>query len=237
MTKYSQIANDIRRKIINGDYSSNQQLPVESEIGKVYDASKLTVKKALDILVSEGLVIKRRGSGTFVKTLSNQEMDKITVGNQMRGTTAFSPEKEVSSIILDFQVVAASKDVSQQLAISEDSFVYSIYRVRLLDGKPAVIENTFMPVEAIPGLNRQHLEGSIYEFIEDGLGLKIQSAHRIITVRKVTDFEAEQLILEKGDPVAVAEQIGYLDTGIPFEFSVSVHRYDEFAVKTILTKS
>lgn len=102
MTKYSQIANDIRRKIINGDYSSNQQLPVESEIGKVYDASKLTVK-SLDILVSEGLVIKRRGSGTFVKTLSNQEMDKITVGNQMRGTTAFSPEKEVSSIILDFK--------------------------------------------------------------------------------------------------------------------------------------
>ena len=87
----------------------------------------------------------------------------------------------------------------------------------------------------IVGLKKEDIEGSIYEYIEEKLGLTIQSGHRTITVRKVTDFEAEELNLEQGDPVAVAEQTGYLSTGVPFEYSISVHRYDQFSVEMMLT--
>mgnify|MGYP003512475165 FL=1 len=52
----------------------------------------------------------------------------------------------------------------------------------------------------------------------------------------VTTFEAGYLNLEEGDPVAVAEQIGYLDTGAAFEYSISVHRYDEFSIDVVLTR-
>ena len=67
--------------------------------------------------------------------------------------------------------------------------------------------------------------------------MNIQSAHRTVAVRKATDFEAEELGLDKGDPVAVAEQVGYLDTGNAFEFSTAVHRYDKFAVEIVLTRN
>lgn len=235
MQKYNYIAGVVRKKIIDGDYEINQKLPSEKELGAEFSASKLTIKKALDILVSEGLIIKRRGAGTFVKSLSVDEMERLIIDNQMRGTTAFNPGKTVTSKVLDFSVILAPEKVSKKLNIAEKSFVYEIYRVRLVEEQPTVMEKMYMPIDLIVGLKKEDIEGSIYEYIEEKLGLTIQSGHRTITVRKVTDFEAEELNLEQGDPVAVAEQTGYLGTGVPFEYSISVHRYDQFSVEMMLT--
>lgn len=235
MEKYKIIANSIRKRIIEGDYVSDQKLPSEKEIGDEFVASKLTVKKALDILVGEGLIIKRRGAGTFVKSLSVDEMERLIVDNQMRGTTAFNPDKKVTSKVLSFSVVQASQLVSRKLNLVEASPVYEIYRVRLVDGSPSVIEKTYMPLDVISGLTKKNVEGSIYEYIEEKLGLKIESGHRTITVRKAADFEADELALEYGDPVGIAEQIGYLNTGVQFEYSISVHRYDQFSVEMMVT--
>ena len=235
MQKYNYIAGVVRKKIIDGDYEINQKLPSEKELGAEFSASKLTIKKALDILVSEGLIIKRRGAGTFVKSLSVDEMERLIIDNQMRGTTAFNPGKTVTSKVLDFSVIPAPEKVSKKLNIAEKSFVYEIYRVRLVEEQPTVMEKMYMPIDLIVGLKKEDIEGSIYEYIEEKLGLTIQSGHRTITVRKVTDFEAEELHLEQGDPVAVAEQTGYLSTGVPFEYSISVHRYDQFSGEMMLT--
>lgn len=235
MEKYKIIANSIRKRIIEGDYVSDQKLPSEKEIGDEFVASKLTVKKALDILVGEGLIIKRRGAGTFVKSLSVDEMERLIVDNQMRGTTAFNPDKKVTSKVLSFSVVQASQLVSRKLNLVEASPVYEIYRVRFVDGSPSVIEKTYMPLDVISGLTKKNVEGSIYEYIEEKLGLKIESGHRTITVRKAADFEADELALEYGDPVGIAEQTGYLNTGVQFEYSISVHRYDQFSVEMMVT--
>lgn len=235
MQKYKTIANSIRKRIIEGDYVSDQKLPSEKEIGDEFVASKLTVKKALDILVGEGLIFKRRGAGTFVKSLSVDEMERLIVDNQMRGTTAFNPDKKVTSKVLSFSVVQASQLVSRKLNLVEASPVYEIYRVRLVDGSPSVVEKTYMPLDVISGLTKKNVEGSIYEYIEEKLGLKIESGHRTITVRKAADFEADELALEYGDPVGIAEQIGYLNTGVQFEYSISVHRYDQFSVEMMVT--
>ena len=99
------------------------------------------------------------------------------------------------------------------------------------------MEKIYMPIDLIPNIKEKNINGSIYDYIEKDLHLKIQSAHRTVSVRKATDFEADELGLEKGDPVAVAEQVGYLDTGHAFEFSTSVHRYDKFAVEIVLTRN
>ena len=237
MKKYIHISGDLRNKILAGEYKSNDKLPSEKDLGAHYEASKMTIKQALDILVSEGLIIKRRGSGTFVKDLSKKEIDRIAIINQFRGKTAENPDKHVTSKVLDFSVIKADPFIQNKLNISEDDFVYHIYRVRYLNGSPTVIEETHMPIDVIPGLKKETLQASIYEYIEEELHLKIQSGHRTITVRKATDFEAEELALEKGDPVGVAEQIGYLVTGAAFEHSVSVHRYDKFVTEMILTRN
>lgn len=236
MKKYVLISNDIRKKILEGVYQANEQIPFEKDLCVAYDASKMTVKKALDMLVTEGLIIKRRGYGTFVKDLAQDEIERIAVANQFRGTTALNVGKEVKSTILEFQVVGASDIVKNKLNMKEDYFVYDIYRVRYIDGRPEVMEKMYMPIDLIPGLKKSNVEGSIYEYIEEDLGLKIQSGHRRISVRKATELEQQYLEIEPGDPVAVAEQIAYFDTGVAFEYSISVHRHDSFSVEFILTR-
>lgn len=237
MQKYVVISNDIRNKIVKGEYVANQQIPFEKDMCIHYNASKMTVKKALDILVAEGLVIKRRGSGTFVKDLNLEEIERVTMANQFRGTTALNAGKKVHSKILNFSIVKVPEDAAKKLNISLGSFVYDIYRVRYVEDEPTVMEKIYMPIDLIPDIKEKNINGSIYDFLEKDLHLKIQSAHRTVSVRKTTDFEAEELGLENGDPVAVAEQVGYLDTGNAFEFSTSVHRYDKFAVEIILTRN
>lgn len=237
MQKYIIISNDIRNKISKGEYVANQQIPFEKDLCVEYGSSKMTIKKAVDILVTEGLIIKRRGSGTFVKDLNPEEIERVVMANQIRGTTALNPGKKVVSKILNFSIVRVPEDAAKKLNVSSDSFVYDIYRVRYIDDKPVVMEKMYMPIDLIPGIKDKNIKGSIYEYIENILQLNIQSAHRTVSARKATDFEAEELGLEKGDPVAVAEQVGYLDTGASFEFSTSVHRYDEFSVDIVLTRT
>lgn len=237
MKKYILISNDIRNKILDGVYQANEQIPFEKDMCVEYNVSKMTVKKALDILVAEGLVIKRRGSGTFVKDLSNEEMERVAFANQLRGTTALNPDKEVKSKILEFSVIDANDLVKNKLNIKEDSFVYDIYRARYIDGKPTVMEKMYMPIDLVPGLRKINIENSIYEYIEGDLGIKIQSSHRKISVRKATEIEEKYLELQPGDPVAVAEQIAYFDNGTAFEYSISVHRYDKFSVEFVLTRN
>lgn len=236
MKKYVHISSDIRNQILEGKYRSSDKLPSEKELCQLYDASKMTVKQALDILVAEGLIIKRRGSGTFVKDLSPTEIERITIVNQFRGKTALNPNQTVTSKIYEFSVIRPDETIQEKLNIQADSFVYHIYRLRLLDNEPNVIEETYMPIDLIPGLTEKVLQQSIYEYIEIELGLKLQSAHRKITVRKASDFEAIELHLLPNDPVAVAEQTGYLANGAAFEYSITVHRYDEFSAEMILTR-
>lgn len=237
MQKYVFISNDIRNRILDGGYQANEQIPFEKDLCTAYQASKMTVKKALDILVAEGLIIKRRGSGTFVKDISIDEMERITVANQFRGTTALNPGKKVTSKIINFSVVEADEKVRSKLNLPEGSFVYDIYRARYINDTPHVMEKMFMPIDQIPGLKRANAEGSIYSYIEEKLGLHIQSAHRRIFVRKATEIEAKYLEISVGDPVAIAEQTAFFDTGAAFEFSTSVHRYDEFSVEMVLTRN
>lgn len=236
MKKYIMISNDIRNKILKGEYVANQRLPFEKDLCIDYDSSKMTIKKAVDILVTEGLIIKRRGSGTFVKDLNPEEIERVIMANQFRGTTALYSDKKVTSKILNFSIVQVPEHAAKKLNIPSDNFVYDVRRIRYVNDKPIVIEEMYMPIDLIPGIKERNIKGSIYEYLENELHLKIQSAHRTVSVRKATAFEAENLGLESGDPVAVAEQLGYLDTGNTFEFSTSIHRYDEFSVEIVLTR-
>ena len=71
MVKYKKIAQDLRHEILSGDYTPGQQLELEKDMCSRYGVSRITVRRAVDELVHQGLVVKRRGAGTFVKSLKD----------------------------------------------------------------------------------------------------------------------------------------------------------------------
>ena len=98
-------------------------------------------------------------------------------------------------------------------------------RVRLVEGVSQVIEYTYMPISLIPNLKMAHLEHSIYNYIESEIGLKIANAHRVIRAVMPTEVEASRLEISTGDPLLEVEQIGYIDDGRAFEYSISRHAH------------
>ena len=235
LTKYVRIANDMKEKIESGVYKPNDQLPFEAEMCDHYGVSRITVKKAMDLLVNEGLVVKRRGAGTFVKniTLKTDSEYPYSTSNQFSGFANTEGHTHVTSMVHDFQVVPANKEVAARLKIEEGDFVYYIERTRCSEGEPYVVEYTYMPIDVIPGVKREVLENSIYEHISKDLGLKIKSAHRTVRATLPTEKEEEYLKIDHCFPILEVEQVAFLDDGRIFEYSKSRHRGDRFELKTV----
>lgn len=223
MLKFEAIAHDIRRSIEDGSFKPNEKLPTVVELCELYGVSKITVRRAIDLLAEMGLVSSRRGSGTYIKRPAGSRSDKLKFSRSDRasGFSAEHRDDDVSTKVYDFCVVNPSEEVADYLDISTESFVWRICRVRILDGVPISIEYTYMPIEVIPGLQRCRVEQSIYSYIRDDLGLKISSFNRAVRAVPATAEEAVRLSVDTGSPLLEFEQVGYLDNSTPFEYSIS----------------
>jgi len=224
--KYEAIAKELREDIQQGKYTPGEQLALEKEMCQQYGVSRITIKRAVDELVKQGLVVKRRGSGTFVKSLKDEDVKELSMANQFSGFAATFKGRKVTSKILKFEIIHPTAEVAAKLQLAVDDFVYDIIRVRLLDDQPVVVEYTQMPIQLITGLKRQTLEKSIYSYIEEDLGYKIQSAHRTVRAVMPTPEEHEQLQIEGVLPLLEVTQVAFLDDGRPFEYSIAHHRGD-----------
>lgn len=233
MFKYEMIAEDIQKKIQSGVYKLDEKLPQELELCKEYGASRITIKEAMDLLVYRGLIIKRRGSGTFVKAVENNHQG-FSKSLQFDGFSKDMEDKNVSSEVHDFKLLTVPNDIAQKLQISNDKFVCYICRTRLVDGEPYVVEYTYMPTDFITGITEEVVKNSIYNYIENTLNLKIKSAHRIARASMPTEQEKKWLAIDNQPiPILEVEQVAYLDDGRIFEYSKSRHRADRFELKSV----
>lgn len=236
MFKYEIIAEDIQNKIQAGEYQKDEKLPQEMELCRQYSASRITIREALDLLVNRGLITRRRGAGTYVKAITGERSnsEKFARSQQFGGFTSDMQGRNVETTVNEFSLLRSSKDVANRLQVQETAFVCYICRTRSVDGKPHVVEYTYMPTDFIPGITENVVKGSIYSYIEQTLKMKIKSAHRTVRADMPTEFERKWLeIGQENIPILEVEQTGYLDDGRIFEYSRSRHRADCFELHTV----
>lgn len=235
MLKYEKIAEDLLQDIRKGTYSSGDQLPLEKELCAQYQVSRVTIKRAMDALVKQGLIIKRRGSGTFVKTLDEQYAKQLSLSmaNQFSGFSETYKGRNIRTKVLKFEIVHPSENVATKLQMSVKDFVYDITRVRILDDVPMVMEYMMMPIQLIPGIRNEILEDSIYRHIEKTLKLRIQSSHRTVRAVRSTEMEQQELQIPPELPILEVKQVAFLSDGKPFEYSISHHRADKSSFSAI----
>lgn len=225
--KYKVIYEDVKKRIATGEYAVGSKIPDEFTFCEQYQCSRMTVKKALDLLVEEGFLYRKQGQGSFV--LNQQLSDgRIEISErELSGLTRSSKGKATAKLIR-FSLIFASKNIAEKLDIHENDPVYDILRLRLVDGQPYVLEHTYMSPQTIPGITEEVLNKSVYTYIEETLGKRIGAAHKMSYADCSTKQDQETLDLKPTEPVLVVEQIAYLDNGAPFEYSISRHRYDRF---------
>lgn len=241
MTKYELVAHDLIDRIKDGTFAPNTQLPSIEGLCERYAVSKVTIKKALDTLETSGLITRRRGSGSFVKNIAEPHPSRclFETSGQILGLTAETSEKGgvVRTDVHEFSVELPDSEVAHALGIEQDQFVYHIVRTRFVDEHVHATEYTYMPIDVVPNLRRSHLEESIYGYIEAAVGARIASAHRVVRAVLPTKDECAWMGINSHDPLLEIEQIGFLDNGAPFEYSISHHpnHYEFRSISTAAT--
>ncbi len=225
--KYEEIANVLRERIRSKEYPPNSFLPNQITLVEEFGASRMTIKKAINILAMEGLVYSQRGAGT--KILDHPFIEKDTSpANEYEGLSHQMKRRHrsLTSQIIQFDVEFPNPFIQEKLMIGAEQPVYNIHRLRILDNEPYILEHTFMPVHLVPGLKKEHLLSSIYDYLHQDLNLHFAGAYRAISADKSTHFDQEYLNCSEIDPVLDVQQVVYLKDGQPIEYSSSRNRFD-----------
>lgn len=232
--KYMEIYIDTKKKIIDEFYGVGDILPSGKELAEHYNTSKITIKKSLDMLVSEGVLYRRSGLGTRVirKPITNS-----SVLSPNEGLFSIVGEEHVQSTIHTFSIELPSKKIQNTLEISEKEYVYNIIRSRYIDKKPYSIEQTYMPLSIIPGLEPKHLEKSIYNYIRTDLELEISSSHVWIKGDTANSFDSKILHVPENFFIIQVEKLVSSSDSTPFEYSISRHVYDEFQFEFVFVEN
>lgn len=233
MAKYRDIADTIREKIKSGEYTAGQKLPYEYLLCVNYHCNKETMKKALEILVKEGLIIRRRGAGTFVKELNVSELNESV---RTRSLSMRFEGHDVTSDIKVFEVVPSNEEIAKKLQIDEGDFVYHIIRNRSVDGKPYCVEITYIPLYRLVNLKADVLKDSLYKFVINQLHLTVQSCHLKITSALSTVQEQVFLGLAEGEPYIQEEQTTYLSNGSVFELTFNRRHFANYEFQTVIVE-
>ena len=228
-TRYKEIYAAIKQDIEAGVYPLNQKLPQGRLLAEKYQVSELTITKALHLLVQEGYVVRRRGSGSFVQDFQNRTITKFS---PLTGTYS-TYDGKVESVVLGFATEVPEPWVTEKLSITEEELVYKIIRLRIIEDVPSIIEYTWMPVALIPNLTMKELKVSIYQYISEQLHqkFKVRGQHFWDSSFSVGK---KYLNLTDNDFLMRAEQIAYLGNGHIFEYSIANHIPSEFTFETVL---
>ena len=222
MSKYKEIAIDIINEIKTGKYSDSNKLPTEDELSNKYDASRTTVRKAISLLTTKGLVYQVQGSGVFVREAAFKNYVSL---EEVKGLTRDFPNSEIKSEIIKLEVVKSNEEISKKMKCEIGTNLYFIKRLRYKDGIPYAIENSYFNKNIVPYLSEEIAKNSIYTYILDDLNLSIGFADKLIYADELNKENAKLLGLNEHDPGLIIENVVFLSNGDIFEISEVIHNY------------
>ena len=227
---YVQIADSLLDRIESGRLLAGDRLPPERELSEGLGVNRLTLRRALRVLESQGLLIRRQGSGTYVADPKIERqagrLISFTRGMEQRG---FAPGARV--VLLEERPVGAS--LAAVLHLPMHAPVYDLLRLRLLNDVPAMLEHYVMSVCRFPDLARFDLEHrSMYEVMETEYGVSIRRAKQSLEPVVASEFEAGLLEISPGAPLMMERRLAYDREDQPVEHGRDLYRGDRFRFVT-----
>jgi GntR family transcriptional regulator len=225
---YYQIREQLRQRILLGALKPGDALPGEMQICAETGVSRMTARAALSQLANEGLVVRKRGKGSFVATpkATFEDFDFPLVSYTRMLEQA---GLQASSRVRCQQVVPAEAPVAEQLKQEVAEPVVHIERLRSVGEEVMSLESSFYPYARFPALAEQDLtDRSIYAVLQELYGIIPVNAIQTVELSVAGAYEAETLGIREGTPVALSSRVSFADDGQPIEFTQVVHRGDRF---------
>ncbi len=227
---YVQIAEGLLDKIESGELTSGDRLPSERELSETLGVNRLTLRRALRVLEDQGLLIRRRGSGTYVAEPKIEwqagRLIPFTRGAQRRG---YTPGTKV--VLFEQRPVEAA--VAKELGLPVSAPVYYVHRLRSISKEPVLLERFTVPARRFPGFERYDLaKRSLYEVMETEYGVSVSRARQSLEPVVATEYEAELLRVRPGAPLMLERRLTFDKVGQPIELGRDLYRGDRFRFTT-----
>lgn len=200
---YQQIKEDIKAAIQSGKYKPKEKIPPEPALSEEYAVSRITVRRAIEELCSEGYLTKMQGRGTFVNTPRINR--KFTGGDNVEGFSQTCRKLGLTpgARVIDRRIVPSRHDEQEFFGLGPDALLVYVERVRTADGQPIFLENLFLPYKEYKVLLTMDLSDvSMFETISriSGHG-PAGIAHRTVEVTRASQEQAQQLSIPLGEPM------------------------------------
>ncbi|MCX8061501.1 MAG: GntR family transcriptional regulator [Anaerolineales bacterium] len=222
---YVQIQEHIAELILSGKLPPESKLQSEREISEELGVSRMTVRKALTELVSEGLLERRHGSGTYVaKPRVTYESHELI--NNLKALR--DRNLATASQLLEFSEVVASRRLAEQLEVEIGHPLYRIVILRFANRVPVILERAFFPCSRCPNLEEWDLEKTpIFDLLVGVYGANLQRISQTVEAVAANDVVAKQLRVEEGFPLLMLSRVLYnAASGKPIEYSQDFLRSD-----------
>ncbi|WP_110001037.1 MULTISPECIES: trehalose operon repressor [Paenibacillus] len=224
--KFIRIYEDIAARIRTGEIEAGTLLPSELDLSESYQTSRETIRKALKMLSEEGYIQKIQGKGSIV--LDIRKIDFPISGLVSFKELAKKMGHRAKTYVKVFEEIKVDQALFKKINFGLNEKVWEIRRVRQVDGEHVILDKDHISQRLIPGLSKEICNDSIFEYIEEELGLTISFAKKEILVEEPTAEDRELLDLEGFHNVVVVRSQVYLEDASQFQFTEARHRPDKF---------
>ncbi|GAB2501388.1 GntR family transcriptional regulator [Alkalibacterium psychrotolerans] len=211
---YIAMHNKIRQRIVSNEWKKGKKIPSERDLAEEFEVSRMTARQAVSSLVEEGLLERRRGSGTFVASEKVRE--------KLKGIPSFTETierlgKKPTSKLISYYTKRASESEAEKLQIGQNEMVIIMERLRYADGEPICFEVATLPESVIKSFSKEELTQHLYRTLSEQ-GFEVARAEQIISATWASEKVADLLQVKRESPILRLKQVSYTQDNVPFEY-------------------
>ncbi|MCB9453047.1 MAG: GntR family transcriptional regulator [Anaerolineaceae bacterium] len=221
-----QLREIIRAEITGNRFSPGDQLPSENQLCDLFQLSRTTVREALDALVTEGLLTREKGVGTFV---AHPKFMEAWSGTSIGFSDSINKQGYlIETRVLELKITPVSHAIRQELQLLNDENVILLRRLRYILKQPVLVVNSYLPEKLFPNLlSIDFSNRSLYQTFRKDYGVEILRVKRSIEAIAAETVVAQLLEVDPGFPIMFIENTAYSDNGLPVEFYTAWRRGDK----------
>jgi GntR family transcriptional regulator len=218
---YQQLQRMLRDAIEKRVLDADDALPAERDLAADFSVSRITVRKAIEGLVSEGLLVRQHGSGTFVRPRVEKNFSKLTSFSEDMRARGRNPR----SVWLHRGAGSVTPEEALALRLSPGTPVFRFHRIRFADDAPMAVEYATVVASCLGSVDA--VKSSLYEALEQSGHRPVRALQRLRAVLLNAE-QAERLRAKERDAGLLVERLGFLADRSAVEFSQSYYRGDTY---------
>ncbi|WP_320202770.1 GntR family transcriptional regulator [Agrobacterium rosae] len=235
---YHRIYAVMRERIVKGYYPGDAPVPSEAELAESFSVSRITIRKAMEMLTAEGLVTRTRGRGTYITDRSKEnKLNRVVVSNinsLFSYLNAVGKSTRLKVVSLDLG--EAPPRICEQMGIPPTTELVRAVRVRSLDRRPYSLSTAYLLPEIGKTLNRQDLATTDMIDLVQKAGAEVEKVEQTLTATLADDYAAKHLEIPIGAPLMLVNRLFFNTELKPFYAAEIFYRADRYEYRVSLKR-